>query len=435
MGGRLAGGKGPSVNELDVVIVGGGVAGLAAARDLWAGGASVAVLEARDRPGGRIQTRPGLPPLELGPEFLPRSGAVAELLRDHGVALAPTEGERIRVSGGQVGGSGWESALGRLAEILPRPGEPDLSLARALERADLPPETSSGIRAYVEGYHAAPADEVSAIWVGEVEGTGEGGGGGAQVRALQGLSRLPEILARDLPSDTLRLRHRVQRIRWRPGPATVGVETPGGPAELVARQVVITVPVPLVTAGGLDVNPLPESTVAALRGIRTGAVCKVALRFARPFWLEVIGAERPFFLEGEPDDGPFRVWWTPACLEAPTLVAWAGGPMARNLLALSANARVEAALAQLAAMLGLGVDVIRESLVEAGQHDWSADPFAGGAYPYALVGHADAARRLAAPVDGTLHFAGDAVAEEMGTVEGAFASGRRAAARVLADTR
>src|SRR5262252_10826970 len=57
----------------DVVVIGAGAAGLCAAAELGAGGASVLVLEARDRIGGRIFTRsdPGLPvPVELGAEFV-----------------------------------------------------------------------------------------------------------------------------------------------------------------------------------------------------------------------------------------------------------------------------------------------------------------------------------------------------------------------------
>ena len=65
-------------------------------------------------------------------------------------------------------------------------------------------------------------------------------------------------------------------------------------------------------------------------------------------------------------------------------------------------------------------------------HDWQSDPFSRGAYSYAAVGGSTAHARLAAPVDGTLFFAGEATSgDETGTVAGAIDSGRRAAREVL----
>jgi monoamine oxidase len=65
-------------------------------------------------------------------------------------------------------------------------------------------------------------------------------------------------------------------------------------------------------------------------------------------------------------------------------------------------------------------------------HDWQSDPFARGAYTYPRVGGASAADALARPVAGTLHFAGEATEpDEMGTVSGAIASGRRAARAII----
>jgi monoamine oxidase len=65
-------------------------------------------------------------------------------------------------------------------------------------------------------------------------------------------------------------------------------------------------------------------------------------------------------------------------------------------------------------------------------HDWSADPFARGAYSYVTVGGRTARRRLAAPLAGTLFFAGEATDDESAaTVEGALRSGERAAREIL----
>jgi monoamine oxidase len=114
------------------------------------------------------------------------------------------------------------------------------------------------------------------------------------------------------------------------------------------------------------------------------------------------------------------------------LNAWAGGPNAARLFGKS-----EAELAQLAIdslQSGFGRKArIRRLLDRAYLHDWQADPFSRGAYSYVIAGGQSARRALAAPVQGTLFFAGEAsdTGGESGTVAGALQSGMRAARQVL----
>jgi monoamine oxidase len=122
--------------------------------------------------------------------------------------------------------------------------------------------------------------------------------------------------------------------------------------------------------------------------------------------------------------------WTALPERAPTLVAWAGGPRAARLAALSREAIVGRAVAAVAEIFPRARAA--ERLESAHFHDWSADPFARGAYSYVTVGGRTARRRLAAPLDGTLFFAGEATDDESAaTVEGALRSGERAARDVL----
>jgi monoamine oxidase len=85
-------------------------------------------------------------------------------------------------------------------------------------------------------------------------------------------------------------------------------------------------------------------------------------------------------------------------------------------------------------VLGVAPDRLAREFVDAHEHDWAADPYARGAYSYALVGGAGAGVRFAEPVADTLFFAGEHTAEggHSATVHGALASGRRAAERVRA---
>jgi len=94
---------------------------------------------------------------------------------------------------------------------------------------------------------------------------------------------------------------------------------------------------------------------------------------------------------------------------------------------------VRAALESLASVFDRDVGELRSRLRMAYAHDWSADPFSGGAYSYGGVGAIEARSILARSADETLYLAGEAVAEEgrNATVHGALASGYRAAERVL----
>jgi monoamine oxidase len=91
------------------------------------------------------------------------------------------------------------------------------------------------------------------------------------------------------------------------------------------------------------------------------------------------------------------------------------------------------ALKALAEMFDRDVSQIRESFVAAHRHDWSHDPFSRGAYSYTPVGATHLAAELAAPVKGTLFFAGEATDStgEQGTVHAALESGKRAAMEMV----
>jgi monoamine oxidase len=115
-------------------------------------------------------------------------------------------------------------------------------------------------------------------------------------------------------------------------------------------------------------------------------------------------------------------------MRAPLLTAWAGGPKAERLTGRSSAALVRDALASVAAVFGARA----AELVCAYVHDWAQDPYARGGYSYVLAGGEGARAALAAPLRGTLYFAGEATdADEAGTVAGALRSGVRAARQIL----
>jgi phytoene dehydrogenase-like protein len=152
--------------DVDVLVLGAGVAGLTAARDLSASGLRVTLLEARGRVGGRILTvrDPLSPvPVELGAEFLHGETAqVADLLRGASLAADELPDRHVESRDGAftpIEGF-WEEVDAMLREIPRRTRREDLSIAEYLDRAR-PPHRARLAR-FVEGFHAASLDTISA---------------------------------------------------------------------------------------------------------------------------------------------------------------------------------------------------------------------------------------------------------------------------------
>jgi monoamine oxidase len=126
------------------------------------------------------------------------------------------------------------------------------------------------------------------------------------------------------------------------------------------------------------------------------------------------------------------VWWTVCATPRRMMVGWAGGPVADAFATVGAEALVRHSLPALARAMSARPARLTSTVVRSWTHDWTTDPYTRGAYSYPVVGGADAARRLGAPIEHTLVVAGEACAPDgrNGTVDGAIDSGR-AAARCL----
>ena len=132
-------------------------------------------------------------------------------------------------------------------------------------------------------------------------------------------------------------------------------------------------------------------------------------------------------------DSDFPTWWAFAPLDVPLLTGWAPADAAERLSHLSDDEICQRALISLARVFHRPVEHCREELVHAYTHNWENDAYARGAYSYVAQGGSDTQRELAAPIDNTLFFAGEATnfAGHHGTVHGAIASGYRAAEEIV----
>jgi monoamine oxidase len=433
-------------DAFDTLIVSAGAAGLVAAAELSRQSGTVCVLEARDRLGGRIFTRrePGVAlPVELGAEFIHgRSPATLAWLAKSNTAVVDAGGERWTLCDGkpQPSDNLFEQMKRGLSSI--RRPRKDLPFSEFLEHVahrKLSPRARQLARALVEGFDAADATRVSTFATLD-EWSGNSAADAPTFRPLGGYAALIDGLVGSLDADKVRVQldTSVHTVRWQRGRVTVEAMRHGQPCTVEARRAIVTLPLGVLQLAAHApgaVRFAPElRKEKALGGLAPGPVIKVVLQFRRAFWEEIDDGRYRNGAFFRSPGAAFPTFWSAVPLRGALLNAWAGGPNATRLSGSNEPELVRAALDSLQSLFGKKVRV-RRMLERAYLHDWQADPFARGAYSYVMAGGASARKALAAPVQGTLFFAGEAADTqgESGTVAGALQSGMRAARQVLGD--
>jgi len=400
--------------QADVLVVGAGAAGLAAAAELARAGRSVLVVEARDRIGGRCLTRrlPGIPaPVELGAEFIHgRPQATLALLRKANIAAVDsTRTQRVALDGRLQDVNIFAQAQ-RVARRSPK-GK-DVSFRAFLARQRLPKLTRTLATMMVQGFDAADPALASAREI--VEEWSGGGLGLSQPRPQGGYGPLLESLVGE---TKIQLETAVRGVRWKRSSVEVRGTFRGEPWSAWAPRAVITLPIGVLPS-------LLREKRQALAKLESGPVVRVALAFREAFW-EKAHPGVAFF---HSPSAPFPTFWTPLPMHAPLLTCWAGGPKAARVTGSSEKTLLKQALASVRSVFP-DAEEPKAYLM----HDWQADPFARGGYSYVKVGGTGARQALAEPLQETLFFAGEATdTEQSGTVGGALSSGLRAAREVLA---
>lgn len=442
--------------DADVVIIGAGAAGLAAARELSQAGLRLAILEARGRIGGRICTLRDSSlrlPLELGAEFIHgKPEEVWQIVRAAALTVTEVTDNFWYAHDGVIERrNDFDSNLEAVFKLMSRHESADQSFREFLEErgaGELTEQQKQEAISYVEGFHAARTEKISLKSLVRAEQTEQAIEGDKQFRILNGYDSAMDWLRAGLDPQrvTLHLNTVVKAVRWRKGNVEIiSASGEGHPREpFTARCAVITLPLGVLKGspdrkGGIRFTPELRDKQAAIGQLEVGQVVKIIMRFREPFWEndELTGRtgeaslSKLGFVVSRDEWVP--TWWSARPVGAPILTGWAGGPAAERLSLASEKSVVDHALDSLARLLAIDRRKIEALLEGFHTHDWQADPFSQGAYSYVGVGGLDAPRRLARPVEDTLYFAGEATyAEgESGTVHGAIASGRRAAREVL----
>jgi monoamine oxidase len=429
--------------KADVIVIGAGAAGLAAAARLTRAGQRVLLLEARDRIGGRIWTRrePQLAcPIELGAEFIHGHAPMTRaLLSGAGIGTLDAPAQRwVLRHGALTQADDWFAGVLEAIAVSTALEQADMAFDEFLEGhlPQLTPEQRAGARRMAEGFDAADASRASARAI-VAEWTGDALSDSPQSRPEGGYAGLLGALMAQMDAGklTLRLQCPVTQVHWSPGAVRVSATVLGENFEASAPCAVVTLPLALLQdATAVRFSPPLTDKRAALDGLAMGSVSKVLLRFATPFWESLAGGryrDASFFIA---PGTQLPTFWTPAPLRAPLLVAWTAGPRAFTQSRASGDGvqLLRPILAGLESLFGPEARVT-DQFEGYYWHDWQHDPYARGAYSYVLTGGSEARAALAQPLSATLFFAGEAsdTRDESGTVAGALESGTRAAEEVL----
>jgi len=437
----------------EVLVVGAGAAGIAAARMLHEQGVNVAVIEARNRIGGRVWTlHPADAPLpiELGAEFIHgRAPGLDQLLADASLTQLDIGGRRFHAGRKQLRpfDDFWER-LDRVMRRLDSSVQPDRSFHDFLARRPGGRRLASDralARRYVEGFHGADPRLISASVMAESGSPGNDIQERRLRRVVGGYDRVLAWLAAPI-RGRIRLSSVVTSIQWERGAVSMAIRsrTRGRLRRINARTAIITIPLgvlqaPVGSNGAIQFIPELREKRDALMKLAAGSALRVVLQFRNSFWTSDQFAKRRHaddlhamsFLHSADDD--FSTVWTAYPVTAPLLVAWSGGRRARELSSLTRGAIIERAVDALARQMGTARRRLHRELKTAWTHDWENDPYSRGAYSYQVVGGSTAPSALARPLEGTLFFAGEATdtSGATGTVHGAIASGRRAASQAM----
>jgi monoamine oxidase len=448
----------PQTRDADLVVIGAGLAGLSAARAAAAAGASVVVVEARDRVGGRVLNEDigGGNVVEVGAQWIgPTQDRLAALAAKLGVATFPTygEGENVIEYGGRLRRyrgtiprinpvvlldvERAQRRLNRMARRVPldapweAPDATDLDGQTAATWLRRNLVTRAGrmlLELGIEAVWAAQPEDMSLLHVlfyihsaGSLEMLFDTEGGAQQDRFVGGSQRLPMLMAQELGRENVLLGAPVRMIRR--GEHGVTVEADG--ATVRARRAVVAVAPTLAGRIAYD-PPLPGFRDQLTQRMPLGTVAKCMAIYDEPFWrAENLSGQ------GTSDAGPVKLTFDNSPPGGPpgVLLGFLEGRQARELGRVPANERRAAVLDSFARLFGPRAarpDAYVERL-------WAEEEWSRGCYGCHMPTGAWTAYgpALREPI-GPLHWAGAEYATVWnGYMDGAVRSGEAAASAVL----
>jgi monoamine oxidase len=416
--GRSARGA-PLPREADIVVIGAGAAGVAAARRVVAAGRKVIVVEAASQVGGRCITDNSTfdVPFDRGARWIhnPETNPMIRLGRAAGLEIMPApSGPRIRIGRRNARPSETEDFLAALVKA-------NRAIDDASRRFDvscasvMPKELGdwASTAEFVLGASFAGKDLKDISVVDKVRAQDRN----SAIACRQGLGTLITRLSEQLP---LSLSTPASRIEW--GGREALVQTPAG--KIVARAVIVTVSSNVLASGSIKFAPdIPKRTLDAAAKLGLGSYDHIALQMPG----NPLGLARDDILIEQSNSTRTALLY--ANMGSSSLCAIdVGGSFGRDLSAQGEAAMVAFAIEWLTRMFG---SEFAKAVKKSTATRWNASPYVQGAMSVAPPGAQPFRKILSEPVS-NLFFAGEATHETLwGTVDGAWESGERAAEAAL----
>lgn len=417
-----------------VIIIGAGMAGLAAAKRLREQGLQPLILEARERIGGRIHTNFSLgTPVSCGAAWIHghENNPITELAQKAQAKwkIVPRSEFLVYNRVGQLYPEGSLLSFEEKFEVwlqeakdLAMTAKQDMSLKAALTQVLATKTLSSADedmvnykKCFFEGYIGAGYEHISArYWDLEEPWPGE------NCFLADSYQPLVEYLSKDC---RIELNSPVKAIHTNGN----GVRVLTDKKSYQADAVIITVPLGVLQHGGIDFQPgLPATKQNAVQRLGMGLLNMAAFKFPRVFWPEDCAA----FIMTQLDATSIPIFFNyQRYTSSPVLMGYYGGERGHRIENLSDTELVKQIMNDLRKIFG-------PDIPEPSQHvrtHWSRDEFSFGSYSYlAIDASAADLDALASPVDGKLFFAGEAThSKHFATTHGAYLSGIRAANEIF----
>ena len=412
----------PLPREADIVVIGAGAAGIAAARRIKAANRKVIVVEATGQIGGRCLTDTATfdVPFDRGARWMhnPDASPLVKLARGAGLDVYPAPlGQKIRVGRRNARAGEIEYFLAALVRANraiddAARGKADVSCASALPK-DL--GDWAGTAEFMLGANGSGKDlkDVSAIDKARALERNN-----APIACRQGLGTLIAKLGEQIP---LALSTPASRIAW--SGRDVTVETPAG--RIAARAAIITVSSNVLTAGNIKFTPeLPKRALDAAAKLSLGSYDHIALQLPG----NPLGLARDEIIIEQSNSTRTALLLADIGSSSSMCSIDVGGSFGRDLAAQGEPAMVAFAVEWLTKLFGSdAVAAVKKSSATR----WNAAPFALGAMSSAAPGSQPSRKILTEPI-GCMFLAGEATHETLwGTVDGAWESGERAAEAAL----
>ena len=415
----------------NIIIVGGGVAGLITARELLKQGYSVTILEASDRLGGRIHTAYNSSfdrPVEKGAEFIHGNPPLTvQLLKEAGIEYMTVRGTMTGMTNGEWKTQddftpGWEELMKQMNEL-----REDLTMDEFLEKnfSDRKyEELRRSVIRFAQGFDLADTSKASVLslreeWMGEE---------GEQFRVPGGFDQLINYLEKQCKESGCLIHTStvVTKIQWQKNDVTI---ITSDEKTYNSNKIIVTVSLGVLQAEPevIFFQPGIDEYFEAAKKIGFGSVVKVLLQFKETFWEEKKKNIGFLFI-----NEVIPTWWTQLPSSYPLLTGWAGGPQAWQLENKDDNAILEIALQSLSSVFKKPINELKELLTASAVANWINDPYSKGGYSYCTTESAKALKIFDTPIQDTIFFAGEAFYDgpSPGTVEAALVSAKNVVEKI-----